>query len=135
MKKVAIIDDDKNLQSMASIFMTSSGWTVVCASDGAAGLELVAREKPDVIVLDVNLPDISGFEVCSRLKSDPATKAVPVLLFSGRHKAAEDILNGLEVRGADSYLVKPVHLSVLTAKLEAMLRAAGSHGLGAVDED
>ena len=122
MPKIVMIDDDLSLLGMTQRFLESQGWGFRGASTAADGLQELSKEAPDIILLDVNLPDSDGMAVCSKLKADPATRNVPLVLFSGDRKTAEDILRGLGASGADGYVVKPVHLGVLKAKLEAVLR-------------
>jgi PAS domain S-box-containing protein len=92
------------------------------AGSGADTIRLASAELPDLILLDVNLPDISGFEVCRRLKENPATERIPVLHISASYVRSGDRARGLE-SGADSYLVEPVEPEVLLATIQASLRA------------
>lgn len=130
MPKIVMVDDDANLLRMTEMFLTALGWGFRGAKDGASGLALIAAEKPDLVLMDVNLPDTDGFELCSRLKRDPSTRAIPLILISGEKKKAEDILAGLEEKGADCYLVKPVALPVLKSKIEAVLKPFQAGGAG-----
>ena len=122
MPRIVMIDDDPSTLGMIEIFLKSLGWESSGSGDGVSGLGLIASAKPDVILLDVNLPDMSGFDICSKLKDGAQTRAIPLMLISGDHKKAEDILKGLSNSRADAYMVKPVNLMVLKAKLEAMLK-------------
>jgi signal transduction histidine kinase len=114
------VNDREASRYLVSQMLRTSGFTVLEAADGSAGLER-AREAPDAIVLDVRLPDISGYEVCRRLKAAPETEAIPVLLTSAAHTASENRVEGLEA-GADGYLVQPFEASELSATLRALLR-------------
>src|SRR5262249_30529527 len=96
------------------------GFDVMEAATGLEALRM-AREKPDMVVLDVNLPDINGFEVCRRIKAHPATNAIPVLHLSASFVSSEDKVSGLE-GGADAYLTKPIEPRELVAQVNALLR-------------
>lgn len=116
-----MIDDDEAFLTLVRLFMTAQNWSFAGAVTAASGLKELEKEKPDIILLDINLPDKSGFEVCKTLKNDPMTAGIPLILISGHQKQAEDILRGLG-SGGDNYLVKPVLLPVLKARLEAALK-------------
>jgi PAS domain S-box-containing protein len=114
------VDDDAINRESLGYLLRASGFSVQDAATGAEALRL-ATEKPDVILLDVCLPDLSGLEVCRRLKSDPATARIPILQFSALRVSSEDRSAGLEV-GADAYLAKPVEPRELIAQLNALIR-------------
>jgi DNA-binding response OmpR family regulator len=101
--------------------LRAAGFEVLEAATGADGLRLAAES--DVVVLDVHLPDVDGFEVCRRLKASPATASIPVLHLSGIHCDVEDRVRGLET-GADAYLSRPVEAAELVATVRALLRLA-----------
>jgi len=103
-KKVLIIEDEKFLLEMYQMRLISADYEVLTAQDGKTGLHLAVEEKPDLIVLDIVMPEISGFEVLRMLKKDPDTKDIPVLVFSNLGQQ-EEIEKGLKL-GADDYIVK-----------------------------
>jgi PAS domain S-box-containing protein len=113
-------DDAVNRQSLGWV-LRAEGFRVLEAGTGTDALQLVDRQQPDLIVLDVGLPDMSGFEVCRRIKADPTTAAIPILQLSGHFVDARDRVQGLET-GADAYLMKPVDPRELVAHLRALLR-------------
>jgi PAS domain S-box-containing protein len=113
-------DDAANRQSLGWV-LRAEGFRVVEAGTGADALRLVVRQYPDLIILDVRLPDMSGFEVCRQIKADPATASIPVLQLSGHFVEPKDRVQGLET-GADAYLMKPVDPRELIAHLHALLR-------------
>ena len=117
---VLYVDDDEVNRHTFSWLLRKAGFEVKEAATGRDALRLVA-EKPDLVVLDVNLPDIDGFEVCRRIKAHPATTAIPVLHLSGVHVRPEDKRHGL-TEGADAYLTKPVEPQDLIAQARALLR-------------
>ncbi|MCU7493222.1 MAG: response regulator [Ignavibacteria bacterium] len=115
-----VVDDNPVGLYATSRTLGAEGFEIITASTGQEAL-MKAKEKPDIIVLDVKLPDISGFEVCRRIKSDPDTSAIPVIHLSATYLDYESKAQGLEM-GADAYLTHPVEPRVLTATINAMLR-------------
>src|SRR4051794_14335889 len=101
--------------------LTDAGLEVIEARNGTEAIER-AQSQPDLVVLDINLPDMSGFDVCRRLKTDPSTSNIPVLHLSASYVKAEDHARGLNA-GADGYLTHPVDDLVLVATVKAILRA------------
>ncbi len=119
-RTVLVVDDNPMKRYTTAHALRHAGFAVAEAATGAEALRL-ARRQPALIVLDVNLPDIGGFEVCRRVKADPETATVLVLHLSGHLTSGEDVAQGLE-GGADGYLVVPVEPRVLTANVRALLR-------------
>jgi PAS domain S-box-containing protein len=114
------VEDDAGNRQMLSWLFREAGYRVLEAGTGAEALQL-AEQKPDLVILDVNLPDINGFEVCRRLKAQSATHTVSVLQMSAVYVGSGDRSQGLE-EGADAYLVKPVEPRELLATVKALLR-------------
>jgi DNA-binding response OmpR family regulator len=117
--KLLVVDDDRDLRELIGYALTQAGFLVVGAADGREALELFARENPDLVVLDVNLPQIDGFEVCRRLRAD---SKVPILMLTVRGDEG-DVVRGLDL-GADDYLTKPFSPRTLLARVRALLRRA-----------
>ncbi|MGA8326128.1 MAG: response regulator transcription factor [Candidatus Cybelea sp.] len=115
--RIAVIDDEPNIRQLLTLALGHRGFTVRCAADGAAGLELVREWLPDLIVLDVMMPKASGFELLPELRR--VTDA-PIVMLSARGEV-EDKVEGL-AHGADDYLSKPFEISELVAHVEAKLR-------------
>lgn len=113
-------DDEANRFALTRI-LRSRGFRVDEARDGAEALRRVANSHPDLVVLDVDLPDIDGFEVCRRIKSDPETAAIPVLHLSAQYVLEEDRAHGM-VSGADGYLIQPVEPLELIASIRGLIR-------------
>jgi len=120
--KILVVDDDRVLADVISFMLRKEGFAVIQAHDGAAGLERWTEEKPDLIILDVNMPKIGGFEVCRRIRSQAET---PILMLTVRGEE-EDILDGFEL-GADDYMVKPFNPRQLVARVKAILRRSGGN--------
>jgi signal transduction histidine kinase len=117
---ILYVDDDDANRLAFSMVLQSAGFQTREAATGGDALRLAA-EGPDLIILDVNLPDIDGFEVCRRIKAHPATSSIPVLHMSAVYVRSEDKTHGLE-GGADGYLTKPVEPSEVVATVHALLR-------------
>jgi DNA-binding response OmpR family regulator len=118
--KVLVVDDDRVLADVISFMLRKEGYAVIQAHDGAAGLERWIEEKPDLIILDVNMPKIGGFEVCRKIRAQSDT---PILMLTVRGEE-EDILDGFEL-GVDDYMVKPFNPRQLVARVKAILRRSG----------
>jgi two-component system sensor histidine kinase EvgS len=119
---IAVVDDNEIGRYTTVRVLTQAGYLVWEGASGAEALEL-ARRRPDLMVLDVRLPDIDGFEVCRRIKADPETRSVPVLHLSALMRDTRDKIAGL-VSGADAYLTQPVEPEELLATIRALLRLA-----------
>ena len=117
MSRIVVIDDEPNLRHTLSYTLRQEGYEVAAAADGEEGLVLVASAKPDLVILDVMLPKIDGFEVCRRIRR---SSRVPVLMLTARDTELDKVV-GLEI-GADDYLVKPFSMRELIARVRAMLR-------------
>lgn len=120
--RVLLIEDDPDIQRMVQLSLKfQGGHEVSVASGGREGLEKAEQERPDVILLDVMMPEMDGYETCRRLKANPATAEIPVVFLSARAQQSE-IQKGREL-GAIGYLVKPFDPMTLSSQLEAMLRS------------
>jgi CheY-like chemotaxis protein len=106
-RQILIVDDYPGARYLRSRILSEGGYEVLEAGTGAEALAVARTLKPSLILLDVNLPDISGFEVCEQLKRDPTTAAIPIIQITGAWLSEEDRRRGLG-SGADAYLVEPV---------------------------
>jgi len=122
LSKITILNVDDNEASRYAItrMLQQAGFTVMEAATGEEALNL-AIKNPDLIILDINLPDISGFEVCQRIKTNPHTASIPILHLSATYDDTESKVKGLE-GGADAYLTYPVESQVLIATINALVR-------------
>lgn len=116
---ILVVDDDEDQRRILELLLKHFGHEVITAADGAAALEYVRSEKPDLILLDVNMPGLNGFEVCRRIKANPATRLTPVVLVTAL-TAVEDRVRGIEA-GADDFLSKPVDQNELLARTRSLL--------------
>ncbi len=121
--KILVIEDEANIVQLIRLYLEQANYTVITASDGAAGLELHAREHPDLVILDLMLPALDGMEVCRRIRTWAST---PILMLTAR-QGEEDRIAGLEL-GADDYLVKPFSPRELVSRVKAILRRSQGTG-------
>ena len=119
-QKILLIEDEDGIIHLINLYLKNEGFTVVVAKDGADGLALHAREQPDLVILDIMLPAIDGFEVCKRIR---AWSQTPILMLTARN-SEEDRITGLDL-GADDYLVKPFSPRELVSRVRAILRRTG----------
>ena len=118
-KKILIVDDDPALVEMVVIVLTEKGYEVIKATDGQEALKIMFDGKPDLVLLDVVMPRMNGWQTCSRIRDFSAT--VPVIMLSGKQRTEDDVVRGLDY-GADDYLLKPVGSKELVARVRAILR-------------
>ena len=120
-KRILIVEDDPAVLRAMSFILEKEGYEVLTAVNGLEGLTKAKGENPDLLILDVMLPGIDGFEICHRLRAESETAQLPILMLSAKGQAADKAM-GLQV-GANEYLTKPVDRLVLLSTLEALLAA------------
>jgi len=119
-KKILVIEDDGNLRETLSDVLETEGYSVVTSKDGLEGLRKTYVELPDLVILDIILPELSGLEVCKRLKKDTQMKDIPIIYLTAKDQVTDKLL-GLE-SGAEIYLTKPFDMDVLLEKIQNLLR-------------
>jgi two-component system, OmpR family, response regulator RegX3 len=124
MPRILVVEDEPALVDALEYGLSAEGFEVVSAADGAASLQVFERERPDLILLDVMLPGLSGIEVCKRIR---ASSAVPIIMLTARDTEIDKVV-GLEL-GADDYVTKPFSMRELTARVRAVLRRRGEWDL------
>lgn len=129
---ILLVEDEPAQRDVIAYNLAAEGYQVAEASDGEEALLLVAENPPDLVILDWMMPKLSGIEVCRRLKADPATRAIPVIMLSARLDVP-DRVRGLET-GADDYVGKPYSVAELMARIRANLRRAHPAAAGVVLE-
>ncbi|MEP4077795.1 response regulator transcription factor [Haloferula sp.] len=122
--RILIIEDDESLRRGLNDNLTAQGWEVRCASDGELGLELAFEWKADLILLDIMLPKVDGYEICQALRREKIE--TPILMLTAKGQT-DDVVHGLQL-GADDYMVKPFALRELLARVQVMLRRSDATG-------
>ena len=120
MKTILIIDDEADIREILSYNLKKEGFNVYSAENGISGIALAKKYNPDLILLDVMMPEMDGIEVCEQLKSDEATKHILICFLTARNEDYSQIA-GFEA-GGDDYVSKPVKPKVLTSRIKAILR-------------
>ncbi|HZV12190.1 MAG TPA: response regulator [Candidatus Kapabacteria bacterium] len=118
--KILVVDDEQLIQQLISFKLRSAGHNILLASNGEEAIALAEEQLPDLIIMDVTMPVLSGVETLARLKSDPRTVAIPVIMLTG-YSAEKSIAEGLEL-GAEDYITKPFSPSELAARVEIILQ-------------
>jgi pilus assembly protein CpaE len=118
-EKILIVDDDRDTLRLVGLLLQRKGYEIIAAERGSQGLEKVFQETPDLILLDVMMPDMDGFEVLRQVRGNAKTSNIPVIMFTAKTQV-DDKVAGFEA-GADDYLTKPTHPSELTARVKALL--------------
>jgi len=118
--KVLVVDDEKDITALVAYHLEREGFRVLQAHDGLQALDLVKRERPNLLVLDLMLPQMSGLDVCRRLRKEPDTARLPILMLTAKAEETDKVL-GLEL-GGDDYLTKPFGPRELVARVKALIR-------------
>jgi two-component system, OmpR family, alkaline phosphatase synthesis response regulator PhoP len=132
-QSVLVVEDDDDIRELVSYNLLKEGYQVAGVASGEDALAAVAAKPPDLVLLDLMLPGLDGLSVCRRLKGDPATAPLPVVMLTAKGEEA-DIVAGLNL-GADDYVTKPFSPKVLLARLQAVLRRAAAERAGAEEEE
>lgn len=125
---ILVVEDEMAQREMLAYNLEADGFRVIKAEDGEEALLLVAEEKPDIVVLDWMMPNLSGIEVCRRLKTRPSTSGIPIIMLSARSEEVDKV-RGLET-GADDYVVKPYSVIELMARVRTQLRRVRPSSVG-----
>ena len=118
-KKILIVEDEVELVEMVKMRLEANGYEVIVAYNGEDGLEMAKKENPDIILLDLMLPKMDGYQVCSALKSNKNYSAIPICMFTARAQDSER-KKGIDL-GADAYITKPFEPPVLIAKIKELI--------------
>jgi DNA-binding response OmpR family regulator len=118
-KKILVVEDEESLLKLESILLTSKGYQVHGVTDGQAAVDAIERIKPDLVLLDIMLPEIDGFEVCRRIKQNDATRKIPVIMLTAK-KSREDMARG-EQAGADWYITKPFKSAMVIETIQRFI--------------
>lgn len=119
-ERILIVDDDSTIILLAADYLKFEGFDVTTARTGTDGLRLIFQKKPDLVILDIMMPEMDGYEVCQKIKSDPEIWHIPVIMLTAKGQSIDEI-KGLEI-GADDYISKPYNNDLLLARIKALLR-------------
>ena len=117
--KILVVEDEESLLKLESILLTSKGYLVTGVMDGRAALEEIRTNRPDLVILDIMLPEIDGFEVCKRIKENSETRDIPVVMLTAK-KSNQDVERGRQV-GADAYITKPFRSARVMEVIEGLI--------------
>ena len=127
--KILVVDDDRNICELLRLYIEKEGFTVVIANDGRQALEVFESDKPDLIMLDIMLPELDGWQVCREIRKK---SQCPIIMLTAKGEVFDKVL-GLEL-GADDYVVKPFEAKEVVARIKAVLRRFGKNGDDLVKE-
>lgn len=119
-KKVLVVDDEKDFIRVIKQTLTDAGYEVIVAFNGKEALEKVREEAPDLMVLDINMPQMGGYEVCKKLRQDPLYKRIPIIMLTVK-KGMDDKIKGMKL-GSDEYMIKPFDPEELLLRVEKILQ-------------
>jgi two-component system alkaline phosphatase synthesis response regulator PhoP len=119
-KKILIVDDEEHICELIGFNLRKNGYNTIVSGNGSNGLKLAREEKPDLILLDVMLPELDGYEVCKEIRKDSVISSTPIIMITARGEEFDKVL-GLEL-GADDYITKPFSIRELVARVKAVLR-------------
>jgi two-component system alkaline phosphatase synthesis response regulator PhoP len=117
---ICIVEDEEDIREMLEIQLKREGYTVLSAETGESGLRLIREHSPQLVLLDLMLPGMDGFDVCRAMRAQKNTRTIPVIMLTARGEEA-DIVTGLEI-GADDYVTKPFSLRVVVSRIKSVLR-------------
>lgn len=118
--RILVVEDEESLLKLESILFTSKGYAVTGVRDGKSALDAIAADRPDLVVLDVMLPGLDGFEVCRAIKENPVTSSIPVVMLTAK-KSSNDLERG-RLAGADAYLTKPFKSVKVLEVIEGLIK-------------
>lgn len=123
-KRILVVEDEESLLKLETILLTVKGFEVIGAVTGSMAIEKIGSDVFDLVLLDIMLPDIDGFEVCRQLRKDPRTASVPIIMLTGK-KNQDDHDRGV-LCGANSYLVKPFKSAMIIDEINKLLKSSGA---------
>src|SRR5947199_3938498 len=125
--RVLVIEDDRSLAEVLSYNLKAAGYEVLVATDGQDGLLRAETKSPDLVVLDLMLPVVDGLDVCRRLRAQPTTREIPIIMLTAKAEESDEIV-GFSL-GADDYVTKPFSVKVLLERIKVLRRSRTSHAV------
>jgi two-component system phosphate regulon response regulator PhoB len=132
-KKILVVEDDRDISELITYNLEREGYEIACLYDGGQVVDFVNKRKPELIVLDLMLPEVDGIEICRTLKSDATTKHIPIVMLTAKSEEA-DVVVGLQM-GADDYIPKPFSPKVLAARIKTIFRRIADLALSSASAD
>jgi two-component system, OmpR family, alkaline phosphatase synthesis response regulator PhoP len=132
-KKILVVEDDRDISELITYNLEREGYEIACLYDGSQVIDFVQKRKPELIILDLMLPEVDGLEICRALKSDSNTKHIPIIMLTAKSEEA-DVVVGLQM-GADDYIPKPFSPKVLVARIKAIVRRTSELNVSAIGAD
>jgi DNA-binding response OmpR family regulator len=117
-EKILVVEDEQDLRELVAKYFADMGYQVIVAADGTDALDLAKQENPQIILLDLKMPEVDGLEICKKLRADETTKSIPVIIVT----AYNNQLNEALTAGADDFVAKPVHLLELSVRVKSILK-------------
>jgi DNA-binding response OmpR family regulator len=117
-EKILVVEDEQDLRELVGKYFADMGYQVIVAADGTDALDLAKQENPQIILLDLKMPEVDGLEICKKLRADETTKSIPVIIVT----AYNNQLNEALTAGADDFVAKPVHLLELSVRVKSILK-------------
>lgn len=121
-EKILVVEDERDIYELVSYNLQKEGYKVVCCDHGERAIEVIKKESPALVILDLMLPGIDGLEVCKVIKQDERTRDIPIIMLTAKSEET-DVVVGLQI-GADDYITKPFSPKILTARVKSILRRA-----------
>lgn len=118
---ILVVEDEPNILSITTIQLKKAGYSVLTATNGRDGVELTRQQRPDLVLMDVNMPGFNGIDACREIKKDPTLASIYVILLSGGRVDADSKTQGLVDGGADAYLIRPIPNQELLAHIQTFL--------------
>ena len=128
-ERILVVEDEESIVDILTQALRRQGYEVHSAQDGDAAIDLASLLKPDIVILDIMLPEMDGWEVCRRLKNSPETAEIPIIMLTARREE-KDVVEGLNI-GADDYVKKPFSLPELSARIKAILKRTSPTNISA----
>jgi DNA-binding response OmpR family regulator len=122
-KKILIVEDEADIAQLVKLYLEKEGFRTMIASTGIEGLKLIKTDRPDMVILDLMLPEIDGLEICKKIRNAPDTALLPILMLTAKVEESDTVV-GLEL-GADDYITKPFSPKVLVTRVKALFRRLG----------
>ena len=132
-KRILVVDDEQDIAELLDFNLKKQGFTTTVARNGREAIAEIKRQTPDLVILDVMMPELSGIEVLGRLRSQPETASLPVIMLTAKGEEIDELV-GLSL-GADDYIPKPFSMKILIARVEAILRRSSVASIPAADRN